>query len=136
MPTLRSSVLSLLLLALAAPALAEESGADAPFDVVAAVVTSLRESGPRTRLFSRAPYQEFRAAAFQQSRLSLWAETRSYTVGVGEPLHDLEGGAALKLLDDWRLTAGYRVRGTFVTSSGGGLDLGLAAPFLKLGHDF
>jgi hypothetical protein len=130
-----SLAFAVLCVLLSAPALAED--ADADTEGAPLIELFSYRGGDTPRLFGRIPVNAFRAAAaYPTSRLSLWAESDSFAFGVDSPYHAVEGGAALKLLDDWRIMAGYRISGRFSSVGAGGLDLGLSAPFLKLGLDF
>jgi len=92
----------------------------------------------RPTLFS--PYHVVRAEAFSAYLLELFGETAGFALGRRLSVFELEGGAALRVLDPMRLTASFRM----LSSDGGteergdGLPLArhLTAPYLGIALDF
>lgn len=85
------------------------------------------------------PYHSMRADAVIARALEFFGDARGFALGDDWMLFEVEGGAALRLLDHMRLTASYRMLDVNDGQSGGssvGLDAGLSAPFLGLALDF
>jgi hypothetical protein len=120
----------------AAPAATPDAQQQAPAPPLFLASTS--SSGEAAQLFAKTPYRARRAQAFLESGLSLFARSDEFNYGRDATLYDLEGGAALRLSGPLHLSAGYRLLGHLSAAdlSSGSVDLGMAAPFLRLGLDF
>jgi hypothetical protein len=85
------------------------------------------------------PYHSMRAEALL-SAFELFGEGVGFSVGSRASLIEIEGGAALHLLDRLSLTASYRVLdanlGTDADGSGIGTGLSFRAPYLGVALDF
>jgi hypothetical protein len=98
------------------------------------------ELAPDARPTPFSPYHFVRAEAFPAYVLELFGETAGFSLGRRLNVFELEGGAALRVLDHTRLTASFRM----LSSEGGSEERGeglplarhLAAPFLGIALDF
>jgi len=138
-PRLFAAALCIALLASvsAASAAPEEPAAEEPLLRTEQHVSELAPDA-RPTLFS--PYHVARAEAFPAYLLELFGETAGFSLGRRLSLFELEGGAALRVLDHMRLTASFRM----LSSDGGSEERGdglplaqhLAAPYLGIALDF
>ena len=86
------------------------------------------------------PYHSMRADAVVARALEFFGDAKGFALGADWMLIEVEGGAALRLLDHMRLTASYRVLdvddGQHSGGSGFGLDAGMSAPYFGVALDF
>jgi hypothetical protein len=86
------------------------------------------------------PIQALRAPAFPFANLGLWAQHTGFSLTRCSTLHDLAGGASLRIDERVRLTASYRMLGIDLgcDSDLESMDVepGIAAPFLGLAFEY
>jgi hypothetical protein len=134
MPSRHPAALLVLVIAagVAAPAAAEEA--------LLRTEKHVSELAPDSRPTHFSPWHSVRAEAFPTSVLELFGETQGFRLDAWRAVFELEGGAALRLLDHTRITASYRLLSSdeVAPTHGPGLRLSqhLAAPYLGIALDF
>lgn len=133
-PHLRSAAL---LIALIASASAGSAAAEEP---LLRTEQHVSELAPDARPTSFSPYHIVRAEAFPAYVLELFGETAGFSLGRRLAIFELEGGAALRVLEHLHLTASYRLLrsegGSGTQAEGRWLEQHLAAPYLGIALDF
>jgi hypothetical protein len=132
-------VAALLFAAAAAAAPPEESTGE---DERPALRTERRmsELAPDALPTPYSPYHSMHADAVVARALEFFGDAKGFALGSDWMLIEVEGGAAVRLLDHMRLTASFRLLdvddGLQTQNTGIGLDGGTAAPFVGLTLDF
>src|SRR5262245_396403 len=123
--------------AAAAPEATVSERDDAP---TVQTVRGMSEFAPDALPTAFSPYHFVRAQAAIARAFEFFGDAEGFKAGADLLMIEVEGGAALRLLDHMRVTASFRLLdvdlGELDPTTASGIDPGLAAPFLGVAFDF